>query len=88
MKGTLRKVLERELDRIEEASQNGPLDIEDCKKLEILTRSLKQLEEEKVVIENPFEGLSSEALLEYLKGGPDDGRTDTQPKPKRKTKGT
>jgi hypothetical protein len=86
MKSKMKKILERELERIEVASLTGPLDIEDCKKLEILTRSLKQLEEEKVAVVNPLEGLSSEALLEYIRGTPDVGEPDTKPKPKGKIK--
>lgn len=87
MKDRLAKIVARELDRIDELSEQGPLDIEDCKRLEVLTRSLKQLEDKKVEVENPFEGLSSEDLLLFVKGEPNDGQTDTKPKAKRKAKG-
>jgi hypothetical protein len=45
VKKTLEEIFQRELARIEEASKNGPLDIDDLKKVEILTRSLKQIED-------------------------------------------
>jgi hypothetical protein len=86
MKDVLEKILERELNRIAKASESSPLDIEDCKKLEVLARSYRQFEEKKSKDDNPLEGLSTEDLLEYLKG-PKDEQDNPEPKTKRQAKG-
>ena len=62
MKQTLRDIFARELARIEEASKTGALEMEDLKKVEILTRSLKQLEDPPRAT-SPLDDISNEDLL-------------------------
>lgn len=66
MRKILEGILKRELDRLEERSLNESLDMEDLKKVEILTRSLKQIdssEEQKDELDN----LSINELLDIVK---------------------
>ncbi len=88
MREILDKIFERELTRLSEASNNGSLEMDDIKKLEILTRTIKQFQAPEKKQENLFENLTTEDLLKLIKGGTDDGRHNTKPKPKAKRSGS
>jgi hypothetical protein len=63
----LQSIFERELNRLDEESKQQPLDMEQLKRLEILTRSLKQHQKQDVPEPNPFENLSTEQIIELMK---------------------
>jgi hypothetical protein len=68
MKERLVAIVSRELDRLERLSQVGPLDMDEVKKLEVLTRSLKQLQDPPKKVDNPVEALTTEELLRLARG--------------------
>jgi hypothetical protein len=63
MKKILEGILGRELDKLEKKSQVEDLDMDDLKKVEILTRSLKQIEVSEKA-EDELESLTIEQLIE------------------------
>lgn len=83
MRDLLDKIFERELARLSEASNNGSLEMDDIKKLEILTRTIKQFQAPEKKQENLFENLTTEDLLKLIKGDTHDG-DQTKPEPKAK----
>ena len=84
MRDVLDQIFERELTRLSEASTRGTLEMEDIKKLEILTRALKQYQAPEKKQDNPFESLSTEDLLKLIRGETHDGDpAEPQPEVKR-----
>ncbi len=73
MKQTLREICARELGRLNTSSEAGSLSLDDVKKLEILTRSLKQLEDTPKETSS-LDEITNEDLLFLAKFGADDGR--------------
>lgn len=73
MKQTLREICARELGRLNTSSEAGSLSLDDVKKLEILTRSLKQLEDTPKDAET-LETVTVEDLLRLAKLEADNGR--------------
>lgn len=83
MKDRLAKILSRELEILEGISETRALEIDEVKKLEILTRSLKQMEEKKEEKVNPLEALTSEELVAFIRGASNDGsKAEERPKAK------
>jgi hypothetical protein len=68
MKKTLDRIFERELNRLDALSEKRPLELDELKALDVLTRSLKQFVAPPKEEENPLEDLSTEELLAIVKG--------------------
>ena len=79
MKDRLAKILSKELAILEEISEKRSLDIEEVKKLEILTRSLKQMEDKKEESKNPLDELTSEELVAFVKGASNGRKVEERP---------
>lgn len=84
MKNMLRDICSRELNRLNDLSLQGPLELEDVKKIEILTRSLKQLEDAPPKQEE-LDDFSKDDLLSLARLKDEDNGSEI--KPEQKTKG-
>jgi len=83
VKNMLRNICERELNRLNEASLLGSLELDDIKKIEILTRSLKQLEDAPPKLLD-LEDITKDDLLNLARLKDDDNGTEVKPKQKAK----
>ena len=64
-------IFERELERLNKISQTTGLDSDAIKDLEGLTRAYKNFKAPEKKSENPLDGLSTDELLEFIKGDSD-----------------
>jgi hypothetical protein len=80
LKDVLDRIFERELNRLDEASKKQALDLEDLRRLDLLTRSVKSLQDTPVEEEDTFKDLSSEEIIKLLKAeeGPS-GKAEPEP---------
>ena len=79
MKQVLDSIFERELKRLDEASQKESLDLDDLRRLDILTRALKQYQEPTKEAESPLSQLSSDELIAFIRREDKDVEVNPQP---------
>lgn len=73
----IQSLFQRELERLEIKSKEAPLDMEDLKRLEILTRSLKQhSKQEQPPQEDELANLTTEELIKFIRQDSHDERQD------------
>lgn len=78
MKNLLDEIFAREIARLDEISKERPLNMDEIKALETLTRALKSYQAPTVKSADPLEGLTTEQLLEIV-GGDNGGRHTAEP---------
>lgn len=84
MKELLDQIFEREVKRLDQRSQKEPLDVEDLRKLDILTRALRQYQVPEKKDES-LDELTTAELIALVRGG-DDGEDNPKPRPQPKRK--
>ena len=84
MKNMLRDICDRELSRLNEASLLGSLELDDIKKIEILTRSLKQLEDNPPKLVE-LDDLTKDDLLNLARLKDEENGTEIKPRQKAKS---
>ncbi len=84
MKDILNAVFARELTRLDDKSKLGPLDLDDLKALDLLTRSLKSYQEPTKQAENPLKDLTNEQLVALMRLPEIDDERRPEAKPKAK----
>ena len=64
----LQEIFLREINRLNDASKKGPLDMDDIKKLDLLTRSWKSYSGNQIVDDkDPLDGLTAQEILELAR---------------------
>ena len=64
----LEDIFKREIERLNVASERGPLDIDDVKKLDLLTRAWKSYSGNQIVEDlEPLKGMTAEEILALAK---------------------
>ena len=71
----LEQIFMRELERLDEISKKGALDMDELKRLDLLTKSLKQYQKPQDNDEDSLENLSVDDLIKLANWEEEDGST-------------